>query len=67
MSSKGQVVIPEDIGKRLRLKPGSKLVVVGERMEQFDELIAEARRQAKQTGMKKSDVAAALVKLPGHE
>ena len=30
MSSKGQVVIPEDIRKRLKLKAGSQFVVVGE-------------------------------------
>jgi len=30
MSSKGQVVIPEDIRKRLNLKAGSQFVVMGE-------------------------------------
>jgi len=30
MSSKGQVVIPEDIRKRLKLRAGSQLVVVGD-------------------------------------
>ena len=30
MSSKGQVVIPEDIRKRLKLKAGSQFIVVGE-------------------------------------
>ncbi|HDN94572.1 MAG TPA: AbrB family transcriptional regulator, partial [Nitrospirae bacterium] len=29
MSSKGQIVIPEDIRKRLGLKPGAQFVVVG--------------------------------------
>jgi AbrB family looped-hinge helix DNA binding protein len=29
VSSKGQVVIPEDIRKRLKLKSGSRFVVVG--------------------------------------
>jgi AbrB family looped-hinge helix DNA binding protein len=70
MSSKGQVVIPEDIRKRLKLKPGSQFVVVGENdvvilkaisppsMEQFDALIADARRQAKEAGLKRSDITA---------
>ena len=31
MSSKGQVVIPEDIRKKLGLKAGSQFVVVGEK------------------------------------
>jgi AbrB family looped-hinge helix DNA binding protein len=31
MSSKGQVVIPEDIRKQLKRKAGSQFVVVGEK------------------------------------
>ena len=74
MSSKGQVVIPENIRKRLGFKAGSQFVVVGEKdvlilkaisppsMESFDALIAEARKQARQAGMKRSDVAAAVAK-----
>jgi AbrB family looped-hinge helix DNA binding protein len=79
MSSKGQVVIPEDIRKRLKLKAGSQFVVVGEddmvilkaisppSMEEFDALIAEARRQARQAGLKQSDVAAAIAKVRGRK
>jgi AbrB family looped-hinge helix DNA binding protein len=74
MSSKGQVVIPEDIRKRLGFKAGSQFLVVGENdvvilkaisvpsMEEFDSLIAEARKQARQAGMKRSDIAAAISK-----
>ena len=74
MSSKGQVVIPEGIRKRLSLKAGSQFVVVGDKdtvilkaiappsMEQFDDLIAEARRQARNAGMKRSDVLATIRK-----
>lgn len=77
MSSKGQVVIPEDIRKRLNLKAGSQFVVVGEKdvvifksisqpsMEEFDKLIAEARRQAKEAGLKRSDVYTAITKARG--
>ena len=74
ISSKGQVVIPEEIRKRLGLKAGSRSVVVADKdtvvfkaisppsMGEFDELIAEARKQARWAGMKRSDVSAAVKK-----
>jgi AbrB family looped-hinge helix DNA binding protein len=79
MSSKGQVVIPEDIRKRLGFKAGAQFVVVGEKdvvilkaisppsMEQFDTLIAEARKQARQANMKRSDIAAAVAKARANQ
>jgi AbrB family looped-hinge helix DNA binding protein len=75
MSSKGQVVIPEGIRKRLGLKAGAQFVVVGDKdvvilkaisppaMEDFDELILQARKQAKKAGMKRSDITAAIAKV----
>jgi AbrB family looped-hinge helix DNA binding protein len=72
MSSKGQVVIPEEVRNALGLTAGSKFVVVGEgdvvilkvinppSMSEYDDIIQEARRQARQAGMKRSDVNAAL-------
>ena len=77
MSSKGQVVIPEEIRERLGLKPGAQFVVVGDKgtvilraitppsMAEFDELMAEARRQARRAGLKRSGVAAAIAKARG--
>ena len=74
MSSKGQVVIPENIRNQLKLKAGSQFIVVGKddmvilkaisppSKEDFGALIVTARRQARQAGMKRSDVAAALTK-----
>jgi len=74
MSSKGQVVIPEDIRKRLNLKAGSQFVVMGEdgvvilkaieapSMKDFDSLISEARKQARQAGLKQSDIGKAIAK-----
>ena len=74
MSSKGQVVIPEDIRKRLNLKEGAQFVVVGENgvvilkaitepsIDEFDALIQQAQAQAKQAGLKRSDVGAAVTK-----
>jgi AbrB family looped-hinge helix DNA binding protein len=75
MSSKGQVVIPEGIRKRLGLKAGAQFVVVGDKdvvilkaisppsMEHFDDLISEARKEAIKTGMKRSDIKAAIAKV----
>jgi len=75
MSSKGQIVIPEDIRKRLGLKPGAQFVVVGQNdvvilktitqpsMTEFDQLISEARKQAKKAGIKKTDITAAIQKV----
>ena len=79
MSSKGQVVIPEDIRKRLNLKEGAQFVVVGENgvvilkaivepsVDEFDALIQQAQAQAKQAGLKRSDVGAAVVKARGRK
>lgn len=79
MSSKGQVVIPEDIRKRLKLKTGSQFVVVGENdvvilkeisppsMNEFDTLIAEARKQGKEAGLKQSDISQAIAKVRGRK
>ena len=75
MSSKGQIVIPEKIRKRLGLQPGSQFVVIGEDdtvilkmitppdMSQFDELIGRARAQARKAGLKRSDISSAIEKI----
>ncbi|NOY85320.1 MAG: AbrB/MazE/SpoVT family DNA-binding domain-containing protein [Nitrospirae bacterium] len=75
MSSKGQVVIPENIRKRLKLKPGIQFVVVGDKdvvilktisppsMKEFDPLISDARKQAKKVGLKKSDLSAEIAEV----
>ena len=68
MSSKGQVVIPEEIREQLGLTAGTQFVVVGDRdvvilktlmapsMSEFDSLIGEARRQAKTAKMSRTDL-----------
>ncbi len=75
MSSKGQVVIPEEVRTRLGLKEGAHFAVVGEgdvvilkaiappSMEQFRDLIRKARRQAKNAGMKSSDIQEAISRV----
>lgn len=75
MSSKGQVVIPEEIRKRLKLKTGAQFVVVGDNdvvilknitppsIKEFDELIAKARKTGEQAGLNKTDIKAAIQKI----
>jgi len=77
MSSKGQVVIPEAIRRRLNLKEGAQFVVVGEgdvvilkaitapSLDTFDALIQQARQQAKTAGLDRADIAKALSKVRG--
>jgi len=75
MSSKGQVVIPEKIREQLGLRSGTQFVVLAERdvlifralappsLDEFGDLISAARKAARRTGMKKSDVQAASAKV----
>ncbi|HCW09342.1 MAG TPA: AbrB family transcriptional regulator [Cytophagales bacterium] len=79
MSSKGQVVIPENIRKQLNLKVGSQFVVVGDKdvvifknisppsLDEFGDLIADARKKGRQVGMKKSDIRKAILKVRGRK
>jgi len=72
MSSRGQIVIPEEIRQALGLRTGTQFVVVGEgdvvilraitppSLDQFDALIADARKAARKAGMKPSDLRAAI-------
>ena len=75
MSSRGQVVIPEDVRGRLGLEEGVQFVVVGEgdvvilktitppSMGGFDSLIRKARQQARASGMRQSDVARTVARV----
>ena len=68
LSSRGQVVIPQDIRDHLRLKTGEKFVVLGEEdtvilkkikvpsFKNFDKLIRKTQEFAKNKGIKPSDV-----------
>ena len=72
MSSKGQIVIPEEIRNKLGLKTGDKFIVMGDRdvvilktlsspsISEFDDLIREARKQAKAAGLKRADITRAM-------
>lgn len=68
MSSKGQVVIPENVRIKMGLTVGDQFVVVGDgdvvilktirqpSMSEFDGMIQVARRQARSSGMKLADI-----------
>lgn len=72
LSSRGQVVIPETIRRSLGLKSGTEFVVFGEdgtvvlkvieapSMQEFDEIIARARKGARRAGLRRSDIAEAI-------
>jgi AbrB family looped-hinge helix DNA binding protein len=68
LSSRGQVVIPEEIRSRLGLSAGTRFVVIAEgdtvifkvlqppALGEFRTLLARAQKAARQAGMKPSDV-----------
>lgn len=75
LSSKGQVVIPEEVRDRLGLKPGAQFVVMGSgdtvvlkmilppSPEEFGKMLAKVHHEAKKAGVKKDDIAAAIKKV----
>ncbi len=72
LSSKGQVVIPEDIRAKLGLEPGAQFVVVGRgdtvvlkliqapELSEFRPLLDEARRAARRVGVRRGDIKKAI-------
>ena len=77
LSTKGQVVIPEEVRRRLNLTPGARFVVVGEGdtvvlrlirapdLESLEELLAETRSQARRAHLTKRAVADAVREVRG--
>lgn len=74
LSSKGQVVIPEEVRNDLGLNEGDQFVVIGQgdavvlkliappKLDQFQKLLSLARAEAKRAGIKRSDVKSAIAK-----
>jgi AbrB family looped-hinge helix DNA binding protein len=77
LSSRGQVVIPEEIRRRLGLEPGEQFVVLGEgdtvilrkirppSFEEFDSLLAQAREAAQRVGLEQQDLEAVIDEVRG--
>jgi AbrB family looped-hinge helix DNA binding protein len=75
LSSKGQVVIPEEIRNELGLSEGDQFVVIGEgdavilktitqpKIEEFSKLLSQARSAAKRAGIKRVDLKSAIAKV----
>jgi len=75
LSSKGQVVIPEEIRNNLGLSEGDQFVVIGEgdsvilktitppKIEEFNKLLSQARSAAKRAGIKRADLKSAIAKV----
>ena len=72
MSSKGQIVIPEEIRIAMGLNEGDQFIAVAENdvvilkrisqpsIKEFSGLISKARKQARKAGLTKKDVTAAI-------
>jgi len=74
MTSNGEVEIPKEIRKALKLHAGDQFIVFYENdavifkvittpsMEELDILLKEAKKQARKAGLTKADVKAAIAK-----
>ena len=72
LSSRGQVVILEEIRRRLGLEPGVRFVVVGDgdtvvlkrieapSLKELDALVSRARKAAKKAGLREQDIVEAI-------
>lgn len=75
LSSRGQVVIPEEIRNTLGLNEGDQFIVIGSgdsvilkaipppRFEEFQKLLRQARAEAHKAGIKKADLKPAIAKV----
>ena len=75
LSSKGQVVIPEEVRNDLGLTEGDQFVVIGQgdavilkvitppKREEFQKLLSQARVEAKKAGIRRADLKSAIAKV----
>lgn len=75
LSSRGQVVIPEEVRNDLGLKEGDQFIVIGRgdavilktitppKLQEFERILTLARTEARKAGIRKSDVKTAVSKI----
>jgi len=75
LSSRGQLVIPEEVRNDLGLNEGDQFVVIGQgdavilklitppKLEEFHELLSQARAEGKKVGSKKAQLKSAIAKV----
>lgn len=75
LSSKGQVVIPEEVRRRLGLSEGDQFLVIGQgdavilkaitppKIEDFQELLSQARAEARKAKIRKADLKPAIARV----
>jgi AbrB family looped-hinge helix DNA binding protein len=75
LSSKGQVVIPEEVRHDLGLTEGDQFVVIGQgdavilkvitppKLREFEKLLLQARAEARKAGIRKIDLKPAIAKV----
>jgi AbrB family looped-hinge helix DNA binding protein len=75
LSSRGQVVIPEEVRNRLHLTTGMQFVVIGAgdaiilktialpEIDQYNKLMDEARTKAREVGLKQSDIESSIKRV----
>ncbi len=77
LSSKGQIVIPEDVRNKVGLHTGDQFVVVADKdvvilkiikkpsAQEFTRLVAQARKVAKKAGLNKKSIKDAIKEARG--
>jgi AbrB family looped-hinge helix DNA binding protein len=75
LSSKGQVVIPEEVRRTLGLNEGDQFLVIGQgdavilktitppKIEEFQELLSQARAEGRKTRIRKADLKSAIARV----
>lgn len=75
LSSKGQVVIPEEVRRSLGLNEGDQFLVIGQgdavilktitppKIEEFQELLRQARAEGRKARVRKADLKSAIARV----
>lgn len=75
LSSKGQVVIPEEVRRTLGLNEGDQFLVIGQgdavilktitppKIEEFQELLSQARAEGRKARIRKANLKSAIARV----